>query len=157
MEMSTWKQGWGERSRPWISIQVAVGHVGERPGSDTPRPDHVGFSGGHVDGVVHFSFSVAHSRLLQQSPGVTWSTGPRAGRGRRTCYSCSPSLPGSLPTGPHPTSQPASQRQPHYYPSMAMLGSISSEARLEKPRGSFLAAPTLLVWTPELEAQFHVS
>ena len=151
MEMSTWKQGWGERSRPWISIQVAAGQVGGRPGSDTPRPDHVGFSGGHVDGVVHFSFSVAHSRLLQQSPGVTWSTGPRAGRGRRTCYSCSPSLPGSLPTGPHPTSQPAAATLLSFYGHVRL---ISSEARLEKPRGSFLAAPTLLVWTPELETQF---
>lgn len=65
------------------------------------------------------------------SLGLTGSPGPRAGRGR-TCCSCSPSLPGSLPTGPHPA------RQPHYCPAMTLS---ASEAR-GRAKGEFPHSPS---------------
>lgn len=136
--MSPWKkQGGGEGSGLWISIQVGGGWVNAPDLILQARP-HWPLSQGHVDGIVLSWFSVAHSTLLQQSPGMTRSTSPRAGKERRTCCSCSPSSPGLCQHGP---TQPASQRQPHYCPSMVLLGPISRKGQARFAKGLFPHSP----------------
>lgn len=141
----TWKQGCGwRRRRFWIS----TGGSDRTATWGSPRSDEPGqtmlASEGHT-----WCSSFPVPRSPQNSLGLTRCTGPGAGRGK-TCCSCSPSLPGPLPTEHHPANG-------SYCPSMTLLGPVCLRGQAGSAKGEFPHSPSYSWCDPGQEAQFHLS